>query len=360
MALGDPPPPPPPPAGPGVATASVELLASAISVGIGKAFEDSMDKLAKRLDDSMSALAASVNSSKETTPVAPPEPPNPPIPPVPPIPAAPIPPAPPATLAGTPNDPLFPYGQTGPHGGNPFVPPATSNVSAGTSSILRYFPEIEATILQSVVKHELRPQHIYKLLASSNNKPIVPTSLFYTAEGFQVAEPAVTRELPNFHVFQKALTLYFDIISTHVRLTTGNVLTLAQVCHGSLFYLKQLNHYMTIYTYRTVLDFHMAFHARRLREMEEGDFSGWSRMDSELVLEILQPSLSIFQTAASQASSASNKARAPKSNSPKVEQTCHNFNEGKCTTPCHNNRIHKCSACNAEGHGRSSCTTKSS
>ncbi|KAF9496594.1 hypothetical protein BDN71DRAFT_1430183 [Pleurotus eryngii] len=165
MALRNPPLPLPlsvPPANTGVSAVSMEMLTSAIALGMGKVFEESMDRLASCLDN--------INTSKETPLVLPPEPPAPPIPPVSPIPTPPaLLVAPAAPLAV---DPLFPYGQSGAQGNNPFVPPMTSNLSAN----------IEASIIQSVVKLELWPQQIYKLIAPLNNKSIIPTSLFYTAE----------------------------------------------------------------------------------------------------------------------------------------------------------------------------------
>ncbi|KDQ22080.1 hypothetical protein PLEOSDRAFT_1109201 [Pleurotus ostreatus PC15] len=362
----NPPPTPTPPTPP-----NDDRLAIAIAEGVGRVVTASMEKLTSHMDASLSmfssSITTSINSLKETLPQTP------------------------ATglrdtttstsnaisatqEMGTPQSNTFnapfsfpppvgpganPFVPPLPASANPFVPPSTMNPAAGASSILRYFPEIEASVLQSVVKHELRPQHLHKLLTTTNTKPITPQSLIYTVDGFQVQEPSVTRELPTFNVFLKALTLYFDILSTNVLISTGNVTTYAHVAHGGYFYLRSLNHYLTIYTYRTVLDFHMVFHAKRLREMEDGDFTGWSRTDNEAVMQILQPSTAAVHSVTDCNSTSSPKPRGTKPNSPKVDQVCNNFNENRCTSPCRNGRIHKCSTCSSESHSRSACTTKS-
>ncbi|KAL4255154.1 hypothetical protein AB1N83_013084 [Pleurotus pulmonarius] len=355
MAPSDPPPPPPSP--PPADTSSVNL-AAAIADGVGRVVSSNMKDLAAHFDASMSLFSNSINSSinslKETVAQTAPKDAQGTPPPNPTAPVAPADPGPPATTSFP---PPLPYAPLGAQGATPFVPPSTINPAAGTSSILRYFPEVEASVLQSVVKHELRPQQLHKLITTTSVKPLASTSLIYTIDGFQVQEPSVTRELPTFNIFLKALTLYFDVLSTNVFLTTGNISTYAHVARGGYIYLRSLNHYLTIYTYRTVLEFHMVFHAKRLREMEDGDYSGWSRTDGELVLQILQPSTAATQLSADRSSSSS-RTKPARSNSPKVEQVCNNFNDSRCSSPCRNGRIHKCSTCGSEAHGRAACSSK--
>ncbi|KAG9223321.1 hypothetical protein CCMSSC00406_0010312 [Pleurotus cornucopiae] len=95
----------------------------------------------------------------------------------------------------------------------PFIPPATSNPAAGTSSILTCFPKIESSILLSVIKHELRPQQLHKLITSTNVKQLNPNSLFITTDGLQVAEASLSCELPSFTMSICALTVYLDILT---------------------------------------------------------------------------------------------------------------------------------------------------
>ncbi|KAG9217580.1 hypothetical protein CCMSSC00406_0010097 [Pleurotus cornucopiae] len=198
----------------------------------------------------------------------------------PPIPS-PTPPPQPANTAhlATPSFTNSAFVQTPPNATDapPFIPPATSNPAAGTSSILTCFPEIESSILLSVIKHELRPQQLHKLVTSTNVKQLNPNSLFITTDGLQVAEASLSRELPSFAMFIRALTVYLDILTNHVALTTNNAAMVCHIAHGGFFYLKTLNYYSAIYSYKAILDFHMVFHAKRLREMEQGNYSGWGR-----------------------------------------------------------------------------------
>ncbi|KAF9490881.1 hypothetical protein BDN71DRAFT_1510881 [Pleurotus eryngii] len=204
-------------------------------------------------------------------------------------------------------------------GANPFVPPVSPDAN----------PFVTPSMMNptAIVKHEPHPQQLHKLIPTTNSKPLMSQALIYTMDSFQVQEPSVTHELPMFNVFLKALTLYFDILSTNVLITTGSITTYAHVAHGGYFYLQLLNHYLTIYTYCIVLDFHMVFHAKHLREMEDSDFIGWSHTDNKAVMQILQPSTAAVHTATDCASASSPQPRTTKSNFPKVKQVCNNFND---------------------------------
>lgn len=351
-------PPAPPPPNPPMDTLSAEL-APAIADGVGRVVSSNMEKLTNHFDASLSLFTSNLNNSlsflKGTPSQTQATGTNSQAPPAPTPPVAPQVPVVPPTAV-----PLFPFPYVPPsaQGANPFVPPSTLNPAAGVSSILQFFPEVEASVLQSVVKHELQPQHLHKLMTTTAVKPIASTALIYTAGGFQAQEPSITRELPTFNIFLKALTLYFDVLSTNIFLTTGDIATYTHVACGGYIYLRSLNHYLTMYTYRTVLEFHMVFHAKHIWEMEDGDYSGWSRTDGELVMQILQPSAVTAQLSNERSSTSSPKPK-QRSNSPKVKQICNNFNDNCCSTPCRNGRDHKCYTCGSDAHSRLSCTTKS-
>ncbi|KAF7424760.1 hypothetical protein PC9H_010071 [Pleurotus ostreatus] len=134
--------------------------------------------------------------------------------------------------------------------------------------------------------HELRPQQLHKLITSTNVKQLNPNSLFMTTDGLQIAEASLSRKLPSFALFIRALTVYLDILTNHIALTTNNSAMVCHIAHGGFFYLKMLNYYSSIYSYKAILDFHMVFHAKRLREMEQGNYSGWGKIDSDAVAEV--------------------------------------------------------------------------
>ncbi|KAJ8692237.1 hypothetical protein PTI98_009568 [Pleurotus ostreatus] len=177
-----------------------------------------------------------------------------------------------------------------------------------------------------------------------------------TTDGLQIAEASLSRKLPSFALFIRALTVYLDILTNHIALTTNNSAMVCHIAHGGFFYLKMLNYYSSIYSYKAILDFHMVFHAKRLREMEQGNYSGWGKIDSDAVAEFLQGSITVAQLAAS-GSGTSSKSKS-RSGTSRQEEVCKNFNNGKCASPCRHNRLHKCSSCNLDAHGRSTCSTK--
>ncbi|KAF7424696.1 hypothetical protein PC9H_010007 [Pleurotus ostreatus] len=333
-------------------------LAEEISKGVSKAIVDSMDQMTgqiiDRIDDNLAKLIVACkrgdnlpsSDGRETYPT----PTNPEtsllIPPLATtsIPAIQVP-----AMQAIQAPPLA-------QGNYPFVPPLQTN----TKSILQCFPGIESSIIQSVVKHELRPQQLYKLITTTN-KHIYPTSLVYTpSKGFHAEEPSILRELPTFTAFMKALMVYFDILSAHVRISTSNIDMLGYLTHGVFCYVKNLYHYIGTYAYETVLQFHMIFHAKRLFEMQDGDYSGWSRIDSDLVAEILLPSVRIATnvsaiTVTGKISSSKDRF---KSAANLNKEVCRKFQDGKCTSPCHRNRIHQCSVCSSEAHGGATCTAR--
>ncbi|KAG9219448.1 hypothetical protein CCMSSC00406_0005342 [Pleurotus cornucopiae] len=342
----------------------------------GKTMSSSMGEMSEKMDNNFGQLLGALRALAQPTP-------PPATQQAPPIPTMPSPPPqmhnmPPAvTLRAYPNSnvfytkPLFwydtaptssftnpPFAQTPPSATEtpPFIPPATSNPAAGASSILTCFPEIESSILLSVIKHELRPQQLHKLITSTNVKQLNPNSLFITTDGLQVAEASLSRELPSFALFIRTLTVYLDILTNHVTLTTNNAAMVCHIAHGGFFYLKMLNYYSSIYTYKAILDFHMVFHAKRLREMEQGNYSGWSKIDSNAVAEFLQGSIVVAQLAAAR-SGASSKSKS-RSSAPRQDEVCKNFNDERCASPCRHNRLHKCSSCNLDAHGRSTCSAK--
>ncbi|KAF9500070.1 hypothetical protein BDN71DRAFT_1441142 [Pleurotus eryngii] len=154
--------------------------------------------------------------------------------------------------------------------------------------------------------------------------------------------------------------IYFDILSSHVRTSTSNIDMLGYLTRGIFCYVKNLYHYIGIYAYETVLQFHMVFHTKQLFETEDGDYSGWSNIDSDLVAEILLPSVRIATntsaiTITGHLSSSKDKF---KSAANVNKEVCRKFQDSKCTSPCHRNRIHQCSACSSEAHSGAACTAR--
>ncbi|KAF7424539.1 hypothetical protein PC9H_009846 [Pleurotus ostreatus] len=270
----------------------------------------------------------------------PPQPP--PVPPVPVVPANPITPNP----QGAP--PLLSY-----------VPPPTSNTTTGALSIPDLFPDVDATIVASIGKHEFKPQQLGKLIPSITAK--ATTTTYALEDGaLRATDTAPIKDLPDFSTFMRALGVYFQILFRFVA-TTGSIQAVADVAVSTQGYTNLLHEYSRYFSYPAILTYHIAHHSRRIREMLRGDYSLWADEDRALVGQLHRSN--IFQEVkSSSASSSKQKSAAPASVTCDVSsQTCNRFNDGRCsTTPCKSGRIHKCSACGSTAHGKSACTQASS
>ena len=77
------------------------------------------------------------------------------------------------------------------------------------------------------------------------------------------------------------LVLYFSILQVHVS-SSGNIPAIRQVIIGCNEYLRTLYDLYIEYDWTALLNYHFAFHARRLMEMAKGDYSCWSDIDGAL------------------------------------------------------------------------------
>ncbi|KAJ8472986.1 hypothetical protein ONZ45_g16463 [Pleurotus djamor] len=235
----------------------------------------------------------------------------------------------------------------------PFVPPSTSNINAGMS-ISDHFPEIEASLVQAIGKHEFRPQQLGKLVATLTAKPST-TILAVNSEGsLSATEHAPTKDLPDFSTFIRAFGMYSLILIRHVA-TCGNPLVITEVSAGLITHSNTLHEYSKLYSYTAILNYHMSFHARRIPEMLKGDFSRWA-LEDQVILRILNHS-----TLAELNSKVAKDKYKGSSPGPRdvSHQTCRRFNAGFCPSPCYSNRIHRCIVCESTSHGKSTCTAAS-
>ncbi|KAG9227027.1 hypothetical protein CCMSSC00406_0008999 [Pleurotus cornucopiae] len=266
------------------------------------------------LEGRVVGLESSVKEILELLRAAASVPQPPPAPPVPTTPAAPV--APPAQATQL-APPLISY-----------VPPATTNVSAGALSIPDFFPDVDAAVVASIGKHEFRPQQLGKLIPSVTSKPTTTT---YALEdgALRATETAPIKDLPDFSSFMRALGVYFQILYRYVG-TTGNVQAVIDVAVSTQSYANLLHEYSRYFSYPAILTYHIAHHSRRIREMIRGDYSLWGDEDRALVGPLHRSNMN--QDVKASSSSARDVSA----------QTCNKFNDGKCpTTPCKSGRTHK-------------------
>jgi hypothetical protein len=222
---------------------------------------------------------------------------------------------------------IVPPAQTVP--ASQYVAPLTGNPAAGASiSLLSSFPEVEAATITAVIQHELRGTDIYKLDSRYRDKTERQTLAFNGTSLEIASNDSAAKDYKTLNSIIIPLNTYFSILLMHSQPTGRSHLLL-------LWFFRYNTHIVKLaseYKWSAVLAYHMAFFARRRREMsEDGNYREWGKMDFELHGEHLMDRCKPA-TAARPAN--------PSMSGKHVTQTCtnkscRNFNLGKCaTTPC--------------------------
>lgn len=145
------------------------------------------------------------------------------------------------------------------------------------------FQHIDAETLQAILDHELPAAELYKLdtrrivesqwhLIDLNDSTVQFRSVPSAREIYQTLDSLLV-----------PLNTYFSILSVH-GLLNGQPPTLP--CH----FFQYCSHLIKItsqYEWQAVLLYHFAFFARRCNEMLQGRYSGWEKIDADLMEELL-------------------------------------------------------------------------
>lgn len=255
--------------------------------------------------------------------------------------ATPIPPPNPPLPTAQPGPPQQ-YSQT-----TGFVGPLTGNQAAGASiHLMTEFPEVEEAVIISVITHQFRGSDLYKLDSKYRDKADRSTLEFENG-AVRVKTDASVKEYPTPLSVELPLMVYFRILIAHA-VTTGDVATVALATSA---YTESFLRLRAEYEWPAVLAYHMAFFARRRREMAQGSYGGWKHSDAELQTDHLLG----FRKARTAAASAH--SRKTNDSGSRTTEACRLFNLGHCTTPCRNGRTHKCSTCSKGDHGATTCST---
>ncbi|KAJ3793701.1 hypothetical protein GGU11DRAFT_691260 [Lentinula aff. detonsa] len=227
---------------------------------------------------------------------------------------------------------------TAPANPSPFVGPLSSNTAAGASSLLSLFPEVEAATITSIINHKFRASDLYKLDSRYRDKT-ERQILSLKGETLELTtNDAAYREYKSLNAIAVPLSTYFSILLTHAE-AAGKVSLIAS------HFFKYNAHLIKItseYEWSAVVGYHMAFFNKRRREMQNGDYFGWGKVDMELRGEHLYnaPRLSF----PSNPSSKSSRKNPP--STPNKLEPCRKFDQGLClTTPCPFGCPHVCKKC---------------
>ncbi|KAJ3791941.1 hypothetical protein GGU11DRAFT_694085, partial [Lentinula aff. detonsa] len=149
---------------------------------------------------------------------------------------------------------------------------------------------------------------------------------------------AAYRKYKSLNAIAVPLSTYFSVLLTHTE-AAGKVSLIAS---DFFKYNAHLIKITSEYKWSAVVGYHMAFFNKRRREMQNGDYSGWGKVDMELRGEHLYnaPRLSLPSNLPLKSSK-----KTPPSTSHKLEP-CQKFDQGLyLTTPCPFGRPHMCKEC---------------
>ncbi len=219
--------------------------------------------------------------------------------------------------------------------------PLTGNPAAGTSttSLFTLFPEVEVATITSIIQHDLRCSDLYKLDPRYCNKAERKTLELNSTTLELSNDDSSLKKYKTLSSIVVPLTTYFSILMAHYQPMAKSALLGIQLFR----YTAHLTKITSEYEWHAVVAYHMAFFTRRRREMIDGDYGGWGRIDLELRGEHLFPNRKI------KASSPTSKKVMPMDRS---TIPCRNFNTGKCIRaqgPWGHQHI--CSTCGKMDHG---------
>ncbi|KAJ3759705.1 hypothetical protein FB446DRAFT_626399, partial [Lentinula raphanica] len=227
----------------------------------------------------------------------------------------------------------------------PYTPPLTGNTAAGaSSSLLSLFPEVEAATITAIITHDFRASDLYKLDSRYRDKT-ERQILSLKGETLELTtNDSAYREYKSLNSIAVPLSAYFSILVCHAE-AAGKV---SRISTDFLKYNAHLIRISSEYEWTAVVAYHMAFFNKRRREMQEGDYSGWGKVDMDLRGEHLYGANRLVSPA---------KISKRTSPSPSIKSDpCRKFDQGTCpSNPCPYGRPHLCSKCKKGDHGAHKC-----
>lgn len=150
------------------------------------------------------------------------------------------------------------------------------------TDLLKIYRHVDEELMNAILNHALPAAELYKL----DNRRIQDTRRHIdfqdTTHSFRTVPSAreIYKDLDSLLI---PLNTYFSILSLH-GLTNGQPIVLPCYFFRYSSHLLKISHQ---YEWSAVLLYHFAFFARRCNEMLNGDYSGWSKIDGDLMDELL-------------------------------------------------------------------------
>ncbi|KAI0750856.1 hypothetical protein C8Q80DRAFT_1217776 [Daedaleopsis nitida] len=154
-------------------------------------------------------------------------------------------------------------------------------------SVASLFPHVDQDLIMAIINHQLPGAEIYKLDSRrilESTWHLVDVNMDESTISLHSA-PSATETYATLDSLLVPLNAYFSVLCVH-GLSHGQSPLLP--CH--LFrYSSHLVKIATQYEWAAVLSYHFASFSRRCKEMRKGDYSGWGRVDMDLMEEFLVP-----------------------------------------------------------------------
>ena len=145
------------------------------------------------------------------------------------------------------------------------------------------FQHIDAETLNAILNHEFPAAELYKL---DTRRILESTWHMIDLEDSTVAYrglPSAREIYQTLDSLFVPLNTYFSILCVH-GLSSGQPITLPYYFFKYSSHLVKISHQ---YEWHAVLVYHFAFFARRCMEMLQGDYTGWEKIDVDLMEELL-------------------------------------------------------------------------
>ena len=217
----------------------------------------------------------------------------------------------------------------------PFV--AAPSPFAG-KSLHNQFPEIEAGMLLEIVRHDFKPDDLFKLSLRTRDKsdPDCPES------SKKMSGPYAA--YPSLHSLLTPLTTYFLVLQSFAASSSdanaASSIGISGQCYTHILDLHQR------YDWLAVVEYCIHFHLRHQCEMADGNYNGWLQADPDLLNSFVYDRR---RSARTEPSCGSTKKDVK-------DQVCFAYNKGDClTSPCPSGRLHKCRKCGSSEHGEKAC-----
>lgn len=185
-----------------------------------------------------------------------------------------------------------------------------AHLSPQARSLMEQFPHVEPELLYAIARHTLDPLELYKLdehyRPTGHTPPLAELSDPLCASTKVATREFITRYYPSFSALVGPLSTYFRILlalassapsapssptSPHPPSssapTPGRADVLA-IASASTQYLARLVALSEEHHWSIILPYHMTFHRARMEEMKRGDYSGWEKVDIELLVQLIE------------------------------------------------------------------------